>query len=236
MAITEERPAAVAPTPAFDAWTSRDRWAGWVLAAGWLCLLLTLVATGDRLSSYSELTEDLRAGEVSEVELVGALPRGNQGYAMVTLRWRDGLVVRTATVVQSSRERTDGDRQPVIVGSVEDGLRVMDPDVRVIDGGELRGGSYWEALGWRGPGWLFFPYLTLLGGTLMLISGPRPWRATRWAWAWLVLMVPLVGISAYFLFGGPTGLFHPKDPRRIVLTGGWAFLLALLLGGGSAAS
>ncbi len=79
-------------------------------------------------------------------------------------------------------------------------------------------------------------YVVLLGATLVLNGGPRPWRATRWAWAWLVLLVPPFGIAAYLALGGPTGLFRPRDPRRVWLTGGWAFLLALLLGGGSTAA
>jgi hypothetical protein len=90
--------------------------------------------------------------------------------------------------------------------------------------------------GISGPGWLGLFYLVLLAATLVLKGGPRPWRATRWAWAWLVLLVPPYGIAAYLVLGGPTGLLRPRDPRRVWLTGGWAFLLALVLGGASAGS
>ena len=110
--------------------------------------------------------------------------------------------MRTATVTQSSRDRTNRNLPPVIVGSVEDRLQALDPGVRVVDGGEHRGGSYWDALGWRGPGWS---------------------------------CSPIVGIPAYLLLGGPVELGRPKPLARLWLTGGWAFLLGLLFGGGSAA-
>ncbi|RHW25914.1 hypothetical protein D0Z08_16365 [Nocardioides immobilis] len=64
----------------------------------------------------------------------------------------------------------------------------------------------------------------------MLGAAGEPWRATRWAWFWLILMLPPFACPAYLLFGGPAGLARPKRPEAR-LTGGWAFLLAILLGG-----
>jgi hypothetical protein len=125
--------------------------------------------------------------------------------------------------------RRNGSAEPVIVGSVEDHLAALNPDVRLTQG-SLRGSTF-SALDYEAPGSVGLAYLVLLVGTLGLISGPRPWRATRWAWAWLVLIAPAFGVPAYFLFGGSTGLFRPRPPGRIWLTGGWAFLLAILLGG-----
>ena len=65
--------------------------------------------------------------------------------------------------------------------------------------------------------------------TLLLVGSREPWRATSWAWAWLILLTP-VGVPAFLLFGGITGLAPPRPGHRR-LTGGWAFLLALALGG-----
>ena len=70
-------------------------------------------------------------------------------------------------------------------------------------------------------GWVAFA--TTLGFLVHLVDGPRPWRATRWAWFWLASN-PL-GILAYLLLASPTpGLHQPRAQHRM-LTGGWAFLI-----------
>ena len=67
-----------------------------------------------------------------------------------------------------------------------------------------------------------------LAALALLVTGPEPLRATRWAWCWL-LIVPLVGVPAFLLLSGPTpGLPRPA-PGRPRLTGGWALLLSLVL-------
>ena len=233
MAITEERPTAAAGLPADDGWRRWDRIAGRLLAVGSLCAAVLLLAVGERDGSYEHLANDLRAGDVDQVEVVGLTDAGVGPYA--TLRWRDGLVMRTAEVKQATDERAARrarreSTQPVVVGPVTDHLTALDPDVRIMD---VERRYYSQSIyGWSVPGALVLLILVLFVDTLSMILGPRPWRATRWAW--LVLMVPLVGVPAYLLFGGPTGLFRPKSPHRPGLTGGWAFLLALLLGGGAA--
>lgn len=79
-------------------------------------------------------------------------------------------------------------------------------------------------------GWLVF--VASAATLLLLIGGPQPWRATRWAWFWLALPVAPLGLLAYFLLGGPLGVARPRHPNRR-LTGGWAFLLALVFFGGA---
>jgi hypothetical protein len=240
MTITGEQPTAdlSGRAAAITRAVRRVRIVGWALALGWTALLVSVVTFGERESSYDQLEAGLRAGEVSEVQLIGELmPDDALGFESIGVRWRDGLRLRTATFSHATNERMardarrNGSAEPVIVGSVEGHLASLHPDVRLTQGSHR--GSSFSALDYEAPGWVGLAYLVLLMGTLMLIAGPRPWRATRWAWAWLVLLVPLVGVPAYFLFGGPTGFFRRKDPRRIRLTGGWAFLLALLLGGAS---
>ena len=49
---------------------------------------------------------------------------------------------------------------------------------------------------------------------------------------WLTLLGGPIGCLAFLLLGGPLGLWPPKDLTRR-LTGGWAFLLAMVLLGGS---
>lgn len=221
--------------------TRRVRIVGWVLALGWLALLVSVVTFGERESSYAQLGAGLRAGDINEVEVsIDAMPPGSRGYETASVRWRDRLlVVRTATVAVASDERMarragrGNSPRPVIVGSIEDHLTSIDPEVRVTEDRGDRGFYSSTTFGWQVPDWIGQAYFVLLVSTLGLIAGPRPWRATRWAWGWLVLLAPYVGVPAYFLLGGPLGLFRPRPPVRVGLTGGWAFLLALLLGGGA---
>ena len=237
--------ATTAPPPGrlVDDWGRRDRVAGWVLVGAWTALLVATLLTGHRVSDFDRLEGLVAAGEVTEVEVVGGFAGAEDwhGWGGAEVRWREGWVVHTADVTEASNERQaarareqgDADRS-VVVGSVEDHLARLDPDVTFVRG-EPRN-PYSTVVGLKAPGWVGLIYVVLLGATLVLNGGPRPWRATRWAWAWLVLLVPPFGIAAYLALGGPTGLFRPRDPRRVWLTGGWAFLLAMLLGGGSTAA
>ena len=85
-------------------------------------------------------------------------------------------------------------------------------------------------LGWRVPDPIgIVAFVLHFAGLGLLVTGPQPWRATRWAWFWLLL--PPVGSIAFLLLSGPTpGLPAPKNPRRR-LSGGWALLLSLPLSG-----
>jgi hypothetical protein len=84
-------------------------------------------------------------------------------------------------------------------------------------------------MGWGVP-W----HVVLLGTAswlavlLLIVGGPEPWRATRWAWGWAWLLAGPLGSVAYLLLGGPTGFLRPQHGHRR-LTGGWAFLLAWVL-------
>jgi len=75
-----------------------------------------------------------------------------------------------------------------------------------------------------------FLLLALLLTLLLLVAGPDPAIATRWGWFWLGTAVPLAW--AVFLLAEPWFSRHRADrsgARR--LTGGWAFLLGLVIAG-----
>ena len=70
--------------------------------------------------------------------------------------------------------------------------------------------------------------LASLATLILLIVGPQPRWATKWAWFWLIDVVPL---AAVFLLLEPVPVWQgePASARPSRLTGGWAFLLALVL-------
>src|SRR5690606_10962519 len=116
------------------------------------------------------------------------------------------------------------ERVPVVEPGVRERLAALDPGIRIHEG--ERPGSHGLLFGWRTPMWTTFALLVLWLGTFALVRAqPRPGRATRAAWSWLVLLGGPVGAVAYLVLGGPTGLLGPPPRWRPRLTGGWAFLL-----------
>jgi len=123
---------------------------------------------------------------------------------------------------------TDRDEVERTQDDVAAQVRARDPRVRLVLEPWGSGVSSAFLLGRGLPGWLG---LALLGAALttlgLVVAGPEPQRATRWAWFWLH-WTP-VGALAFLLLSGPTpGLPAPRSGRR--LTGGRGFLLALVLG------
>ena len=239
MAITDDQPTAtpVGLVDRIERSTRRVRIVGWALALGWTALLVSVVTFGERESSYDQLEAGLRAGEVSEVQLIGELmPDDALGFESVGVRWRDGLRLRTATFSHATNERMardarrNGSAEPVIVGSVEGHLASLDPDVRLAAGEPPR---------------VVVQRTRLRGARLGRPGLPRaprgharPDRRTA----------PLAGDAVGVGMAGPARTAGRRSrllparradgavpaegsPGRIWLTGGWAFLLALLLGG-----
>lgn len=220
------------PTPA----TARPvvRGVAWALVVLWLVVTAAAAVTGERGGTYADLRRDLRDGGVTEVTVVGGLPAGARGSATVELEWRDGWFLRRASITEERPGRPGADARrrqgaTVVEAPVAERLRELQPGLAV----EHRdyspsGASVW---GVPVPGWLFVVFLAALAGSLaMLAATPRPWRATRWGWFWLLWTLPPVGVLAFLLAGGPTGLAAPGPGARR-LGGGWAFLLLLVLGG-----
>ena len=62
---------------------------------------------------------------------------------------------------------------------------------------------------------------------LVLAAGPEPRHATRFAWFWLAFSpLVLLAVPAYLVLGA-----RGAQEGRRRLTGGWAFLLTLVLNG-----
>ena len=208
----------------------------WALVVLWLAVSAAAVLTGARSSTYDDLERALRDGTVTEVAVVGGLTVGARGRAAVRLEWREGWLLRRADVEERAPARGGADVRrargtTVVAAPVADRLRELQPGVEIEHRDFSRSGlSVW---GIPVPGWLSWAFLVAIVATLaVLVATPRPWRATRWGWFWLLWTLPPVGLLAFLLLGGPSGLAAPRHGARR-LGGGWAFVLLLVLGGGT---
>ena len=78
-------------------------------------------------------------------------------------------------------------------------------------------------------GWQMFGTATFVT-LLLLIFGPQPRLATKWAWFWLSIAVPPLWLAFVLFEPVPLWIKHPLPPAPSRLTGGWAFLLSLVGG------
>ena len=228
-----------APAPvAYDEWRTR-RWRLTVLVfvGLWLATGVALGLTGDKRSDLNQLSASISDGSVTRVELVSAPRDSWRGRTTLTLQWRGSWLDRFAEV------EVDGRRTP---GTFDDGSRIVGDPVtylraiafpQELDIAYVDRPSRQEWRGWRAPHWVgWLGVATWFGTVLLAGNGPEPWRATKWAWTWLTLWGGPLGCLAFFLLGGPLGLWRPKDLGRR-LTGGWAFLIGVVfLGGANGAS
>lgn len=229
----DERAAAPAT---YDEWRLR-RWrlTSLLLAVLWLACAAAMVLVGERRSDLDSLTSALRSGEVAQVEVVG-LPHDPdwRGRTTLTLRWQGRVLQRYADVSLDRRRHASGDAVvgASIVGDPVTYLQSLGESVEVTRSDRTTG-TRTDWRGWRGPGWLGLLGIVALFATFLLAtSGPEPWRATRWAWGWLVLLGGPLGALGYLLLGGPLGVLRPRDLSRR-LAGFWGFVLAVALAGSS---
>jgi hypothetical protein len=227
---TEQLVRTAKPTPPVGRW---DRIAAWSLLVAIVVMLGAAVVLGERDVEVSELREAIAAGDVTEVRLsengLDAI-----GYWSVTVRWKEHGLDHVTTVTQASNERqahrVNRPADEVVVGDVAEALTTDGREVTVV-GSTSRdyGGTTTPLLGVTAPGWITLVGLSIVCATLLLAGSIEPWRATRWGWAWWILLTP-IGAPVFLLFGGLTGLLRPR-PGGYRLTGGWAFALASVVGG-----
>lgn len=215
MTVTTQQPV----RSTHDEWRDR-RWrlTGAVIALLALATAALMVTTGLRPATYGDLLAGVSSGTVDEVQVLGSGSTEEGGS--VELRWSvwGGVLDQYATVeVDDSR-----------TGDPRETLRSIDPDVR-ITGGPRTTDHAFMFMGWGVP-WqvAILGMVSWLAVLLLVVGGPEPWRATRWAWGWAWLLAGPLGSMAYLLLGGPTGFLRPRPGHRR-LTGGWAFLLAWVL-------
>lgn len=201
----------------------------------WVILLALVPILGAREASLTDLRGELEAGRVASVQMTRGLPDGATGFATAQISWQDGWIVRVTSVANASDPSvsvpTPGP-DDVVVGDLEQqlhgwdrsgSLRVLADDQHPLSGTML--------VGWHVPAGVGAAGLGLWVLTLWLLyAGPQPWRATRWAWFWMVLgPVAVVGVPLFLSLGGPLRRESRTREREQRLTGGWAFLLVPLV-------
>ena len=200
-----------------------------VLALGWVALALTTVLVGQRSASLEDLRLAVDAGRVTEVRVSqDAEPDATAETVYVQAAvWRDRLVLhRTEFQQVGFATAVPVSGLPVVSTDLAEDLRAEGVRVRPLEDRF----SHSEVAGWQVPAWvgmlLFAEWLVTL---FLLVGGPVPERATRWAWFWLNSSP--FGVLAFLLLAGPfPGVPGPRPGARR-LTGGWAFLASLVLGG-----
>jgi hypothetical protein len=210
-----------------------SRVVAWVLLASTLGLGVAWVVVGEQETPYSELRAAVAEGDVEAVTVYGPTAPF-RGHTDVQVRWRTGpfgAFQRLVVVTEQRPQRVDRRHGRAVVEDVGADLTALDPDLAVerhndwtLDDGEMFGRTV--------PTWLLFAAIgTWLGTFLLLLVGcPSPSRATRWAWFWILGLVPPLGVVGFLLLSGVTGRLPSSRPEER-LTGGWAFLLTFIVNG-----
>lgn len=205
----------------------------------WGLLVLGLVVTlGERTASLADVVAAADSGFVSSFDVAGSLPSGSTGWTTQDVRWRQGSTTRHAAVLYASpgqeREATDSNPSSgasVTTTDVATLIREHDPSARVRVSDHERPSSA-TVMRLEVPAWLWW---VVVGGCVVALlrirNGPEPWRATRWAWAWATFLTGPLGAVAFAVLSGPSPIIRAPRPGARRLTGGWSFLLMLVLSG-----
>lgn len=205
-----------------------------VLAVVWVVAAVGTLVLVPRPSSLDGLQAAIQQGRVTEVTVVGGLPAGSTGWATVDVVWRERGVLRSVTV-----QEVRGDDAPHAFdssgwsgGTVLPQVGDVATDLQALPtpGGpvQVERRAFGEGTGVAGSAWVALPLLgSWLAGLYLLVAGPEPWRATRWAWFWLSW--PPFGLLAFVVLSGPVARLSWTPPQGRRLTGGRALLVSLLL-------
>ncbi len=204
----------------------------WMMLALWLFVMAVAVSIGSYSTQLRDLESELDRGGVTSVTVTPGMPAEAEGATTQSVYWRSGWLNHRADVVMvtpgdDSWAWTSEDNMAVRTGyDIANQLAEKDPALLITRVPERMSGA--EVYGFEVPSWLLgFTLAGAFGTFVVLVSGPQPWRATRWAWFWL--MTTVIGAPLFLVLAGPTPpLRSPREQHRR-LTGGRAFIIALVL-------
>ena len=200
----------------------------WVLLGAIVVLTGAFFLVTEQPTSYRDLRAAVADGDVDEVTVHGSTAP-YRGRLDVQVRWETGpfgAFNHRATVTERHPLRDQPWRRQIVVEDVGEDLMALNPDLVVVRHNDVPDSSSLQAFGRPVSFWFVaVSVVVTLWTLLLLVTGDPPWRATRWAWFWLMGMVPPLGIVLFLLLSGRTGRWPPRRPGE-KLTGGWAFLIA----------
>ncbi len=147
------------------------------LLAGWLLILVAGVLDGEKASSWWDVQEAVRSGEVESVRVSGELSETSTGHSTVTVHWREGWLGHQAQVVQvqgSAKDVADSRRagdDPIVHGAPSDVLAQAQPGLDVRRDFDHSNGT--RLLGW----WV--PYQLGTTAMLLFLAGLAPLVGVR---------------------------------------------------------
>ncbi len=193
----------------------------WLVVAYVVAAMLALVWTTPRQTSFEDYEADLRAGRVEWVA-TGEVQASD--HLSVWRRDPDGNQVTWSVGIgyRDVRYMNDAEASRLVNAARADGIDVVPQR------------SLARSLAGSLP-------LIAMASVLVLLAGPQPRRATKWAWFWLFGLPGCVGLLAWMVLDAPWSraamarpdpgrggrYLRPEDRR---LRGGRAFVFALFGG------
>jgi hypothetical protein len=206
----------------------------WGLIGCWVVVLAVMPFVSENTADWSDVRDLVASGKVQSVQIDHELPAEATGSTEVTIHWQRGPFDYVTTVREIRGDSTDGpmnyaddDVTATLHTRPSSRLLELQPGLNVTRG---QGHDYYDNkfVGFVVPAAIGYVAIALgVAAFLLLVEGPQPWRATHWAWLWLFSNP--IGMACFLLLSGPVpGLRAPRNVKRR-LTGGWAFLLSIVL-------
>lgn len=223
--MTEQIGVVVPPRTRADRIWDRVRWG---LVAGWLAVLVTFPLTAERSASWSDVRALVASGEVTAVRISPELSA--DGQRNVEVHWKHGLLAYVTEVRQVQGDGFDPGTDDEITATLHSApsgeLIALQPGLTMSRDDGYDPGE--RVLGFEPPMTLYVAMAVLtLAGLVVLVRGPQPRLATRWAWFWF-FGSPIGSALFAFLSGPIPGIRGRREPPWR-LTGGWAFLIVAVL-------
>src|ERR1035437_1541950 len=135
-------------------------WIRCALIACWFLSAVAVVAVGERASTLGALLAAVDAGQVSQVQVLGALPPGAEGELTQEVRWRQDGLARYAEVRYASPGYTQDQGTyslPAATATSVDAATLIhqhSTTVRVLVSPTFSWSATSTFWGWRVPSWL----------------------------------------------------------------------------------